>query len=348
MLAAVLYGLNDVRLKECPIPEPGPDDVLIKVKACGVCGGDIKIIKTGMPHMPPFGEFIIGHEYAGEIVATGQNADEFKKGDRVTVEVHKGCGRCVNCILGKYTVCLNYANTKRGHRANGFTTDGGFAQYAVNHVATLCPIPDNISFDEATLATTCGTSLFALDKAGFMPADTVVVIGPGAIGLMCIQCAKALGAGKIILTGTRDDRLLLGKDLGADHVINVDKNDPVNKVLSLTNGAGADIVLVAAGSKNVMQNALLMTRRGGNITVIAHFEDPVMIDMGLAVKNGIDIHTVRGEGKRSIHRAISLMAQGAINANALITHRFSLYDINTALDVFTKKEEHAVKIIIHP
>ena len=247
MLAAVLYGFNDVRLEERRVPSPGPDEALVKIAACGVCAGDIKIITKGMPKQPPFGEFIIGHEYAGTLVALGEAIDEFNAGDRVAVEVHKGCGRCRNCIMGKYTACLNYGNQEKGHRANGFTTNGGFAEYAVNHVNTLCKLPDSISFDEATTVTTAGTSLYGIDMAGgYIPGDSVAVLGPGSVGLMAVQCCKALGAGKVILNGTRAERLELGKRLGADHVVNVKDENPVEKVRGLTGGLGADLVLVAA------------------------------------------------------------------------------------------------------
>jgi L-iditol 2-dehydrogenase len=148
MKAAVLYDFNDIRVEDRPVPSPAPDEVLLKVEACAICGTDVKIITHGMPNQPPFGEFIIGHEYAGTVVALGETVDEYEVGDRVAVEIHKGCMRCQNCIMGEYTACLNYGNVKKGHRANGFTTNGGFAEYAVNHVNTLARLPDNISFDE--------------------------------------------------------------------------------------------------------------------------------------------------------------------------------------------------------
>ena len=349
MMAAVLYGINDVRLVEREVPAPGPEEALIKVEACGVCGGDIKIITKGMPKQPPFGEFIIGHEYAGTIVALGEGIDEFKIGDRVAVEVHKGCGRCKNCLVGKYTVCLNYGNLDKGHRANGFTTNGGFAEFAVNHVNTICRIPDSISFDEATLITTAGTALYGIDMAGgYVPGDTIAVLGPGAIGLMSVQCCKAVGAGKVILTGTRDDRLEPGKKLGADRVINVKNSSPVEKIKEITGGVGADLVLIASGSQDSLQQALEMTRRGGNITILAHFDEPVMTDIGLAVKNGINLYTVRGEGRMSVHRALSLMSQKKINGSALITHTFPLKEINKALTTFTERREGAIKVVVHP
>ncbi len=349
MLAAVLYGFNDVRLDERKVPSPDSDEALIKIAACGVCAGDIKIITRGMPKQPPFGEFIIGHEYAGTIVALGEDIDEFKVGDRVAVEVHKGCGRCRNCIMGKYTACLNYGNREKGHRANGFTTNGGFAEYAVNHVNTLCKLPDSISFDEATTVTTAGTSLYGIDMAGgYIPGDSVAVLGPGSIGLMAVQCSKAMGAGKVILNGTREDRLELGKRLGADHVVNVKDENPVEKVRALTGGLGADLVLVAAGAKHSLQQALEMVRKGGEIVLLAHFDDPVTADIGLAVKNGINIFTIRGEGRLSVHRALSLMAQGKIDGKSLITHTFPLKEINEALRTFVERLDGALKVVVHP
>ena len=349
MKAAVLFDFNDVRVVEREVPSPEPAEALVKIEACGVCAGDIKMITKGMPKQPPMGEFIIGHEYAGTIVALGDTIDEFEIGDRVAVEVHKGCGRCRNCLMGKYTVCLNYGDSAKGHRANGFTTNGGFAQYAVNHVNTLSKIPDSISMDEATTITTAGTSLYGIDMAGgYIPGDTVAVLGPGSIGLMAVQCCKALGAGKVILTGTRDNRLDLGKKFGADAVVNVKNSDPVQRIKELTGGVGADLVLVASGNQTSLQQALEMTRKGGDITVLAHFDDPVMTDIGLAVRNGINIFTVRGEGRLSVHRALSLMQEGKINGRALITHTFPLEEINAALTTFVERSGDALKVVVHP
>lgn len=349
MLAAVLYGFNDVRLEERPVPAPGLDEALIKIESCGVCGGDIKIITKGMPKQPPFGEFIIGHEYAGTLVSVGEAIDEFQVGDRVTVEVHKGCGRCKNCIMGKYTACLNYGNYEKGHRANGFTTNGGFAEYAVNHVNTLCKLPDSMSFDEAALVTTAGTSLYGIDMAGgYIPGDRVAVLGPGSIGLMAVQCAKALGAEKVILVGTRDERLELGRELGALDTINLKKEDPVQRARELTGGEGPDLVLVAAGVQKSLQQALEMIRRGGNIVLLAHFDEPVTIDIGLAVKDGVNLYTVRGEGRMSVHRALSLMAEGKIDGKPLITHTFPLKEINEAIDTFRERKGGALKVVVHP
>jgi len=349
MQAAVLFGFNDVRLTERPVPDPEPDEVLIKVEACGVCAGDIKMITRGMLKQPPFGEFIIGHEYSGTIVAVGDTVDEFKAGDRVAVEVHKGCGRCRNCLLGKYTLCLNYGNAAKGHRANGFTTMGGFAEYAVNHVNTVHKFSDAISFNEAATVTITGTALYGIERAGgFIPGDTVAVLGPGSIGLMCVQCAKAMGAGTVILTGTREDRLALGKQLGADHTINVLKENPVKRAKELTDGLGPNLVLVTTGAHDSLQQAIEMTHRGSDIVFLAHLDDPVTADIGLAVQKGNSIFTVRGEGRMSVKQGISLMEQGKIKAKPLITHSFPLNKINEAIDTFVERKKGAIKVVVHP
>ena len=350
MRAAVLHDWNDIRVEDRPVPRPGPEEVLIKIEACSICAGDVKITSRGMPKQPPMGDFIIGHEYAGVVLEKGDTVDEFDIGDRVTVEVHKGCGRCRNCLVGKYTACLNYGDTTKGHRANGFTTNGGFAQYAVNHVNTVSRIPDSISFEEATIITTAGTSLFGIDKAGgFIPGDSVAVIGPGAIGLMAVQCAKAIGAEQVILTGTRQARLDLGREIGADAVVNVkEEKDPVARVKELSGGYGPDIVLVAAGTEVALQQAIQMCRKGGDIVLLAHFDEPVTVHIGLAVINLIDIHTVRGEGRRSVHRALSLVEQGKVQCKPLITHHFPLEEISTGFDTFVQRKGNAIKVVIHP
>jgi len=349
MRAAVLHAFGDVRVEERDVPTPGPDEALVRVEACGICGTDIKIINHGMPSQPAFGDFIIGHEYAGMIVALGETVDEFDVGDRIAVEIHKGCGRCRNCIMGNYTACLNYGNHAKGHRANGFTANGGFAEYAVNHVNTLTKLPDNISFDESTMVTTAGSSMFALDMAGgYIAGDTIAIIGPGPIGLMALQAAKTLGAGTVILTGTRTERLELGLELGADHIINAKEENCVERVLELTQGQGVDLVLEAAGSENSLQQAIEMVRKGGKISIAAFYKKPVTADISMAVRNGVNLYTIRGEGRLNVPRAMSLMGQGKIAGQPLITHTFSLEEINEALATFVERKDGAMKVVVHP
>jgi L-iditol 2-dehydrogenase len=166
MRAAVLFGPGDMRVIDRPVPQPGPGEVLVKIAMCGTCGSDLKIYDGHFPLTLPYGAFTPGHEWTGTVVALGDNVDEVAVGDRVCIEAHHGCGRCANCLIGKYTACLHYGNARKGHRATGMTADGGFAQYALHHVSSLYKMPSNVSFQDAVLITTAGTGLYGLDAAG--------------------------------------------------------------------------------------------------------------------------------------------------------------------------------------
>ena len=170
MKAAVLFGEGDMRLvDDYAVPEPGPGEVIIKVEACAICGSDPKILAHGWPGHPPYGTFIFGHEYAGAIAVLGKGVTEFEIGDRVAVEPHKGCGICNNCRDGLYTTCLNYGNAEKEHRHYGFSTNGGYAEYACNHINTISRIPANMSLNESTLITTAATSLYGIRRIGGIP-----------------------------------------------------------------------------------------------------------------------------------------------------------------------------------
>ena len=299
--------------------------------------------------MPPYGEFIFGHEYAGDVAAVGSTVDEFQVGDRVVVEAHMGCRRCENCIRGLYTSCLNYGNTKRGHRANGFTTNGGLAEYALNHINTLYRVPDNVTCEEAVVVMTAGSPLFGLQNAGgYCAGETVAVLGPGPIGLMALQLVKALGAARVILTGTRASRLTLGKALGADLIVNSKEQDPVVAVLEATGGKGADLVIDCAGADDTFDQSLKMAKPGRKVLIVAFYHGPVTADVSHAVRRNLTIYTERGEGGTSVGRALAMLAAGRIQAKPLITHAFPLAEVHRAFEVFEKRIGDPIKVILHP
>src|SRR5262249_39759717 len=203
----------------------------------GWVGGRGVRVREGRLEGQPAGEFVMGHEYAGTVVTLGPGVDEFRVGDRVAVEVHKGCDRCENCIKGWYTSCLNYGDVAKGHRAKGLTCDGGFAEYAVNHINTLYRLPDNLSFEQAGMVTTAASPLWAIDlMGGYVAGETVLVQGPGPIGLIAVQLCKALGAARVILTGTREARLAIGRQLGADFTIDVRRENLRERMREITGG----------------------------------------------------------------------------------------------------------------
>lgn len=349
MRAAVLMGPGDIRVVDKPVPEPGPGQVLVRVALCGTCGTDLKIFGGHFPQTPPFGSFTPGHEWTGTVAALGEGVDEFAVGDRVCSEVHAGCGRCDNCVIGRYTACLNYAKPGKGQRASGITADGGFAEYVVHETKALYALPETVTFEDSVLITTAGTGLYGISVAGgYMVGEDVVVFGPGAVGLMTVALCRQLGARSVILVGTRDSRLDAGRRLGADEVINARQEDVVPRILELTGGRGADWVIESSGGSEVPQQAVEATKRGGRIVFVAFYPGPVTFDLSSVVRGDITLYTSRGEGGNNVKRAVALAERGRLNAGSLISHRFRLDDIAEAFRVVREREGDPLKVVIEP
>ena len=349
MRAAVLFGPGDLRVVERPVPEPGPQEVLIKVAACAICGTDLKITTHPFPKQPPYGEFIPGHEYVGTVAALGPTVDEVKVGDRVAVEAHKGCMRCENCLRGEYTACLNYGNPAKGHHTSGFTVPGGYAEYVVHHINAVYKIPDSISFEEATMVTTTGTPLYGLDVAGgFIAGDSIAVIGPGPIGLTTSAICKVLCADPVILVGTNEARMKLGPEFGADHLVRARGAEAVEQVRALTGGVGADMAIDCAGGQGTLEDAIRMTKLGGKVLLLAFYKEPVTADISTAIRSDITLYTTRGEGHAACRRGMSMMKQGRLPMRKMVTHEFPLSDITEAFATFRERRENAIKVLVKP
>jgi len=356
MKAWVIGDPDELIQVEKPVPMPSRAEILVRIDAVAICATDLEIIHYGTPALieggPPFNKnFTPGHEYMGTVAALGEGVDEFEIGDRVTVEIHAGCGQCKRCRQGMYTSChnygLNYGDVNKGHRANGFTTDGGFTEYAVNHINTVIKVPDTMSDEEATLVVTAGTSMYGLTELGGLVAgESVVVTGPGPIGLLAVAVAKSLGASPVILTGTRDSRLKIGLALGADHVINVKDTNVVDAVKELAGELGVDYVVECAGSEVAINDAIHMTNRGGKICLAAFPHDPAKIDLPHVVKNNMYLYGIRGEGRSATHRAMAFMADKQFDASLIHTHTFALDDLPEALRYARERVDDAIKVVV--
>jgi L-iditol 2-dehydrogenase len=356
MKAWVLGDPGQLSLKQKPVPVPKKAEVLVRIDAVAICATDLDNIYHGPPALIegglPFNKnWTPGHEYMGTVVALGPSVDEYDIGQRVSVEIHAGCGKCKRCREGMYTSChnygLNYGNVDKGHRANGFTTDGGFCEYQVNNINTLVKISDEMSDEEGTLVVTAGTAMYGLTElGGLVSGESVVVTGPGPIGLLGVAVAKALGANPVILTGTRDNRLQIGKELGADHVINVRNENVVDTVKKLNGGKGVDYVIECSGAPNALNEAAHMVNRGGKICLAAFPHEQVPVDIAHIVRNNIYLYGIRGEGKSATHRAEAFMRQKRFDATKIHTHTFSLDDLPTALRYAKERIEDAIKVVV--
>ncbi len=356
MRAWVLGDPGQLVFTEKPVPVPKRGEVLVRIDAVAICATDLDVIAHGPPALVqgglPFNKgWTPGHEYMGTVAALGPGVDEFGIGDRVTVEIHAGCGQCKRCRMGMYTSCLNYGlnygDVDKGHRANGFTTDGGFCEYAVNNINTLIRIADTMSDEEATLVVTAGTAMYGLTELGGLVAgESVVVIGPGPIGLLGVAVAKALGASPVILTGTREARLQKGLQLGADHVVNVTREDAVEAVRRFNGGKGVDYVIECSGAPDAINQAGRMVSRGGRICLAAFPHEPVPVDVAHLVRNNIYVYGIRGEGRSATHRAEAFMRAKRFDARLIHTHTFKLEQLPEALRYARDRVEDAIKVVV--
>ena len=346
MRAAVLDGPGALEVRDVPVPEPGPRQVLVRVRACGVCGSDLEIRDHGWLQEGAEYPLIIGHEWAGEVVELGPGTSKFAVGDRVANETHEGCGHCRNCKTGFYTACLNYGRREAGHRHYGFTHDGGFATYCAIAERNLHRLPDDLDYAAATLVTTAACSLYAVERTDVRAGDTVAVIGPGPVGLTAVQCAKLVGADEVVLTGTRADRLEVGRAVGADHVVDVTGTDPVEAVRDRTDGVGADVALETAGVHGTVAEAVEMVRPAGRVGLIGNpGEGPSPVPTQRIVNGDVSVFGVKAQGHDAAERVIGALAD-RFETEPLITHEFDLEELEEAMAVFEDRIDGAIKVVV--
>jgi len=315
-------GAGNIEIRECSIPElRGEDWVLIKVKAAGVCGTDLHIWHDMYPYWPPV---ILGHEFAGEIVKTGEKVRKFAVGDKVVAEPHSfACGSCYLCRQGKEQLCAE-------KRSPGWGFDGAFAQYVTMPEKLLHKIPEGLSWEIAALAEPMAITVHQVtERCGIDCGDTVVVTGAGPIGIMCAFVAKQMGAGKVIITGLEScekQRFPVALALGADIAVNVQKQNPVDVVMELTDGIGADKVIETSGSGAGISSSLEMLKKCGKLCAIGMGADTSNIPWKQLVLKSIDVVGCMSSSSSAWDKALRLMANTDKDLGKLITHRASIED----------------------
>jgi 2-desacetyl-2-hydroxyethyl bacteriochlorophyllide A dehydrogenase len=337
MKAAVMRGARDIVVEEVPYPRLEPEGVIIKVRACGICGSDLHMYRHGPP-VP----WRMGHEFSGDVVKVGARVGEVAVGDRLAAMCGEGCGHCYWCQQGQWLKCTEM-------KLLGYGVDGAFAEYvSVPHLEMgkyAARLPDSLSYEVGATAEPLSVALYAVDRSRPRPEDTVVVIGAGVIGLCIVRVLKARGFGNIIMSGRRAGRLRLARESGAGVVVDAAKEDIVARVKKLTGARGADIVYECAGNAETFRQALEMVHRGGRVELVGLYEQPVTWDPTYIVSNDIDIG---GCGLAlNLPGAIELMKSGQVDTRPLITHRFALDDIKKAFETQLTAVD-AVKVIVKP
>jgi L-iditol 2-dehydrogenase len=346
MQALVLLEPHRFEIQEVPTPQPGPGEVLCRVRATAICGSDPKVIDGKIPGWPPGYPFIAGHEWAGQVVQLGEGVTGWKPGERVVGEPHKGCGSCRQCLTGNYNMCDNYGFPESGHRHYGFKSQGSYADYMVVSAKALHSLPDSIGYAEGTMVGSAGVALHGLRLAGVEPAATGLVIGPGAIGLCAIQLLKAMGATRVICVGRTGARLNMAREIGADDLVDSLTGTAVEQVLDLTGGRGVDISVETAAAEEGPTYAIKMTRLGGKIVLIGFFIPPERtIPMQAVVFKQLSLYGVKAD-PNSYDQVLSFVVAGKLALKPLISHVFPLREFAKALDTFVNRREGAMKVVI--
>ncbi|WP_285029588.1 zinc-dependent dehydrogenase [Mycolicibacterium sp. lyk4-40-TYG-92] len=352
MKALRYYAPEDVRLEDVPEPVCGPDEIKIRVRNCSTCGTDVKILHNGHQNLTP--PRTIGHEIAGDIVEVGAEVNptygtEWAPGDRVQVIAAVPCGECHECAKGWMAVCQNQTSM-------GYQYDGGFAEYMivprqVLKVDGLNRIPDNVGYDEASAAEPFACAINAQDLLGIEPGDTVVVFGAGPIGCMHIRIARGVhNCGPVYLVDVNDARLKMSADaVHPDEVINAADTDVVARVLELTDGRGADVVITATAANITQEQAIAMAARNGRISFFGGLpktNPTITCDSNVVHYRQLHIHGANGSAPEHNKRALQYISTGQVPVKDLITRHIALDEVLDAFGIVQNGE--AIKVTVEP
>ena len=348
MQALVVLEPNRFEIQQVPIPVPGPGEVLARVRAVSICGTDVHLVRGDYPGFwPPAFPFIPGHEWAGEIVALGANADKYgwAVGDRVAGTSHDACGVCQKCVEGRYNLCENYG--KEGlHRQYGHNYQGADAEYVVHGVKTIFRLPDALDYATGAVIDPASIALHVANRGNITPGDTVVITGAGAIGLLSGDTALVRGASRVILVEVNQRRLQKARDMGFE-TLDASEGDPVAALRAMTGGLGADVALECAGVPVTVQWALGMLRRGGRCAAVGIPTKGVEVAMQKLVLDELELVGCRATAGE-MRRVMPLVEQGRVRVADVMTHTFPLERYGDAIATFNDPESGAIKIIINP
>ncbi|HEY6372143.1 MAG TPA: alcohol dehydrogenase catalytic domain-containing protein [Candidatus Sulfotelmatobacter sp.] len=346
MQAAVYRGVNDVRLETVPVPKIGPGEMLVRVHSCGVCGTDLKKISTGSHSAPR----IFGHETSGVVVAVGEGVQTYRPGHRVMVFHHIPCRQCFYCQNKTFAQCATYK--KVGCTAGFEPSGGGFAEYVrvmdwiVEHGTVR--IPDGVSFGQACFVEPVNTCMKGIEALRLRRGETVLAIGQGPIGIILSVLARQTGA-TLITSDLYPERLRIGSSFGLELTIDASRANVVDRVRELTEGRGADAVILAVGGNSLIRTAMDTARRGGRVLLFAQTQHgEALIDPAAIC---VDEKTLVGSYSASVDwqdESVRFVMNGVMDLERLVSHRFPLSESPRALDLAAHPQPSSMKIMIQP
>ena len=345
MKALVAYQPGELRVVDIEKPVPGPREVLVRVKHCGICATDSSIHKGTLrlgEGMEPIYPVRIGHEWSGVVEAVGSEAWRIKPGDRVISDTGYSCGECEACLLGEYQRC----EKGRAIGTIGECWPGAMAEYMLVPERLTFTVPDNVALDEAALVEPASIGLYGLTRAPIGPGHNLLVVGTGPIGLGGMAASKGMGTGKTILAGRKDKKLAIGKEMGADILVNMTRENLLDVVMAETGGRGVDVVMDTTGAPELFNEMLLMLRGGGSLVIPGFYEQDlhnVKLDR-LIVR---DCTLIGAAGTPNMGRRIlDLLANGHARLMPMITDRFSFSEVEKAFAAVDERNDSRVKIMV--
>jgi len=336
-----LAGTRTLKVFDEPMPTLSSDQVLLKVKAVGVCGSDLHRFRGYTFGDGDNTSMVLGHEFSATVLQIGENVTSVRPGDRVAVDAADSCGECEWCLKGQPNLCpyVNFCGLP--------DVEGALREVMAWPARLLYPLPESLDYDDGVLAEVMGIGLHSVDLAQMNPGQTVAVLGCGPIGLGVIELVrKTTGATLMVATDIIPERLQAAESFGADHVIHAEDESVVDRVMQITGGRGVDVVFEAAGVPDTLAQMIEIAAPGGNVVVIGIPEDDkIFFSAGPPRRKGLTLHFVR-RSRFTYKRILTMMDKGIIDARPMITHHFPLDQCQRAFDLVDRYEEGAIKVII--
>lgn len=342
MQAARFHEVGEpLRIEEVPVPEVREDEVLVRMRAAGLCGSDVHIVFEGVTPTG-FRPITLGHEPAGVVARTGARVTGWEEGDRVAVTSVLYCGSCRNCVSGHTEVCLS-------RKLVGIHVDGALAEYVAVPAKNLIRLPEDVSFPVGAILTDAVATPFhaLVERAALRAGETVAVYGAGGLGLHAVQLARLLGAARIFVVDAREEQLERARRVGADVTLNAREGSPVEAILDATGGLGVDVAAEFVGLQATIAQAVESVAPGGRAVVAGLGPDPITtLPPTVFVRKQISLLGSYGFTKRNIEQIVDLVAAGRLELESSITHTFPLDEVNTALRYLHEKIENPVRVAV--
>ena len=337
MIQQLMTEPKHITFREVPVPEPGPDQVLVKIKRIGVCGSDIHVWHGTHPYTSyPVTQ---GHEVSGQIVSLGEYVKDLAVGQKVTIEPQVFCGRCHPCLHGKYNLCEKL-------KVMGFQTTGTAGEYFAVDASKITLLPEELSYSEGAMIEPTAVAVHAAKRFPDLKGANIVVLGCGPIGILVMQAAKALGAAKALVTDISDSRLELAKSLGADFAVNTLKKDFGEAMLEAFGPDKADVIYECAGSDITMEQAIQNARKGSMIVLVAVFGKRASVDLAKLNDSELDLNTSMMYRHEDYVDAIRFVKEGSIRLKPLQSAHFAFQDYAKAYDYIDANRETTMKVLI--